>query len=109
VKFLRSVQCIDIEGLISEMSTCQVQFSVNKVHVSLLLQSNCVLPLRTCVKYKNHACGLMRESTAARLRRLRVRIPPEEAWMSVSCECCVLSGRGLCDGLVTRPEESYRL
>jgi hypothetical protein len=31
------------------------------------------------------------------------------AWISVSCECCVLSGRGLCDGLVTRPEESYRL
>jgi hypothetical protein len=31
------------------------------------------------------------------------------AWMSVCCECCVLSGRGLCDGLVTRPEESYRL
>jgi hypothetical protein len=29
--------------------------------------------------------------------------------MSVCCECCVLSGRGLCDGLVTRPEESYRL
>ena len=28
-------------------------------------------------------------------------------WMSVSCECCVLSGRGLCDGLITRPEESY--
>jgi hypothetical protein len=29
--------------------------------------------------------------------------------MSVCCECCVLSGRGLCDGLITRPEESYRL
>jgi hypothetical protein len=29
--------------------------------------------------------------------------------MSVYCECCVLSGRGLCDGLITRPEESYRL
>jgi hypothetical protein len=29
--------------------------------------------------------------------------------MSVSCECCVLSGRGLCDELITRPEESYRL
>jgi len=25
------------------------------------------------------------------------------------CECCVLSGRGLCDALMTRPEESYRL
>jgi len=29
--------------------------------------------------------------------------------MSVSCECCVLSGRGLCVGLIARPEESYRL
>jgi hypothetical protein len=29
--------------------------------------------------------------------------------MVVRCECCVLSGRGLCDGLITRPEESYRL
>ena len=29
--------------------------------------------------------------------------------MSVCCECCVLSGRGLCDGLIPRPEESYRL
>jgi len=28
--------------------------------------------------------------------------------MSVCCDC-VLSGRGLCDGLITRPEESYRL
>jgi hypothetical protein len=26
----------------------------------------------------------------------------------VCCECCVLSGRGLCDELITRPEESYR-
>jgi len=29
--------------------------------------------------------------------------------MFVCCECCVLSGRGLCDVLITRPEESYRL
>jgi hypothetical protein len=29
---------------------------------------------------------------------------PAGAWMSVSCECCVLSGRGLCDGLIPRPE-----
>jgi hypothetical protein len=29
--------------------------------------------------------------------------------MFVCCECCVLSGRGLCDRLITRPEESYRL
>jgi len=47
-------------------------------------------------------------STAARQLRLWVRIPPG-AWMFVCCECCVLSGRGLCDGLITRPEEYYRL
>jgi len=29
--------------------------------------------------------------------------------MFVYCECCVLSGRDLCDGFITRPEESYRL
>jgi hypothetical protein len=29
--------------------------------------------------------------------------------MFVSCECCVLSGRGLCDELITRPEDFYRL
>jgi hypothetical protein len=29
--------------------------------------------------------------------------------MSVCCECCVLSGRGLCDELITLPDESYRL
>jgi len=45
-------------------------------------------------------------SAAARLLGLRVRIPPG-AWMSVSCGCCVLSGRGLWDLLITRPEEAY--
>jgi hypothetical protein len=29
--------------------------------------------------------------------------------MSVSFECCVLSGGGFCDELITRPEESNRL
>jgi len=29
--------------------------------------------------------------------------------MFVCCEWCVLSGRGLCDELITRSEESYRV
>ena len=44
----------------------------------------------------------------ARLLGLWVRIQPE-AWMSVSCECCVSSGRGLCVGLITCLEDSYRI
>ena len=47
-------------------------------------------------------------SAAAHLLRSWVRIPPG-AWIFVCCECRVLSGRGLCDELITRPEESYRL
>ena len=45
---------------------------------------------------------------AARLLRLCIRIPPG-AWMFVCSECCVLSGRGLCDELISRPEEAYRM
>ena len=52
--------------------------------------------------------GLRRRSAAARLLRLWVRIPPE-AWTFVCCEFCVLSGRGLCDELIPRSKESYRL
>jgi hypothetical protein len=44
---------------------------------------------------------LSRSSTVARLLRSRFRIPPG-SWMFVCCECCVLSGRGLCDELITR-------
>ena len=49
-------------------------------------------------------CG----TAAARLLGLWVRIPLG-AWMSVSCECCVLSNRGPYDGPIRRPEESYRV
>ena len=40
--------------------------------------------------------------------RARIRIPPG-AWMYVCYEYCLLSGRGPCDGLITHPEESYRV
>jgi hypothetical protein len=51
--------------------------------------------------------GLRRRSLAGRLLGLRVRIKAG-AWMSVSCECCVLQV-GLFVGLITRPEESYQV
>jgi len=51
---------------------------------------------------------LRRRSAAARLLRSWVRIPTVERKF-VYCWCCVFSGRGLCDELITRPEESYRL
>jgi hypothetical protein len=51
--------------------------------------------------------GLRRRSAAARLLRLWVRFPP--GCMDVYYECCVLSGRRLCDGLTTRQEDPYRV
>jgi hypothetical protein len=58
--------------------------------------------LQTSVGRSQWPRGLRRRSSAARLARLWIRIPPG-VWMFVCCECCVLSGRGLCDGLITRP------
>jgi len=61
---------------------------------------------RAVVSQRLRNIGLRCGSASARLLGLRVQIPPG-AWMSVSCECCGLSGRVVWDGLITRPEESY--
>ena len=53
--------------------------------------------------------GLRCEPPAAvRLMGLRVWISPR-TWTSVSYDCCVMSGRGLCLGLIARPEDSYKM
>jgi len=75
-----------------------------------VLITHCLLLLENiqtiCLSKWPHSLRL--RSATARLLRLWVRIPPG-AWMSVCCKCCLLSGRGLWDELITRPEESYRL
>jgi len=50
--------------------------------------------------------GRIQLSVASRLLELRVRTQPGRGCLF---ECCVLLGRGLCVGLITRPEESYRM
>ena len=66
-----------------------------------------IIPLTTNNCRSQWPRGLRRRSAAARLLRLWVRIPPG-AWIAVYCECCLLSGRGLWDEPIIRPEESYR-
>jgi hypothetical protein len=79
-----------------------------------LILINAISDCRSFIQSKSAYCrsqwprDLRRRSAAARLLGLWVRIQPR-AWMSVCCECCVLSGRGICDGLIPRPEESYRV
>jgi hypothetical protein len=38
-----------------------------------------------------------------------VGLSTAEGMVSASCDCSVLSGRGLCVGLIPTPEETYRL
>jgi len=64
--------------------------------------------LHFIIRYLQLLPVAMRSAAAARLLRSWVRIPPG-AWMFVSYECCVLSGRGPCVGLITRPEATHRL
>jgi hypothetical protein len=52
--------------------------------------------------------GLMGRSAAACLPRLRVQIPLG-AWMSLSYEWCVLSGKGDRKGPIRRRDELYRV
>ena len=58
------------------------------------------MPIPVAARYKAWVCG---HSPA------EIVGSNSKGGIDVCCECCVLSGRGLCDGLITRPEESYRL
>ena len=59
------------------------------------------LSISVAVRSKTSVCGLS-------LADIWVRILPV-AWKLASRECCVLSGVGFTDGLITRPEKSYRM
>jgi len=75
---------------------------VHRVNFIVTVRETCILFICSWLR------GLRRGSTVAGLLGLWVRISPE-TWMSGSCGCCVISGRVLCDEMITRPEESYRL
>ena len=60
-----------------------------------------LLPIPVAARSETWVCGRSLAGVAGSNAAL--------SWISVSFECCVLSGRGLCVGLITRPEESYRV
>jgi hypothetical protein len=60
-------------------------------------------------RWSQWPCGLMRRFATSRWLGLLVRMPPGTL-MSLLCVCvCVWRCRVLCVGLITRPEESYRV
>jgi hypothetical protein len=59
------------------------------------------LPIPVAARSKAWACGRLHAGIAVS--------NPAGEWMSVSFERRVLSGRGICVGMITHPEESYRV
>ena len=64
--------------------------------------SSLISPVPVAARSKAYVCGRSPVEIVG-------SVPTGGAWMFVCCECCVLSGRGLYDELITRLEESYRL
>ena len=102
----REFLCPTIAQYILTLSVCYSNATRSGVSTSSGTLLLCKLMLQKCIFQWPR--GLRRRSAAFRLLGLWVRIPAE-AWMSVTSECYVLSGSGLCVGLITRPEESFRM
>ena len=85
------------KGKIEELGEKPVSVPYYELSVSTLLLCRSQLPR-----------GLRRRFAAVRLLRLWFGIP-SGAWTFVCCECCVSTDGGLCDELITRPEDSYRV
>ena len=92
----------------SRTSTNKQRTATPTRHAQWRFTSTQVRDIYTLVSRSRWPCGLRCGSAAARLLELRVRIPPK-SWMSVSCKYCVFAVRSLCVGLITRPEEAYRV
>jgi hypothetical protein len=71
--------------------------------------SKILLNIGLHVKYPLVLSDFGRWAAAGRSPAEIVGSNPTGAWIFVCCECRVLSGRGLCDELITHLEESYRL
>jgi len=85
--------------------TLHLKHCTNSITIHALTCKSCLplhvsVPIAVAVRSKAWVCG---------------RSPAEivgsnpTGGTDVCCDCCVVSGRGLCDELITRPEESYRL
>jgi hypothetical protein len=105
IKYTRTWLNMAQHGSILGKSGDSDQLKIDRPAIEMSINYGCINKENSRSQWSR---GLRRRSAAARLLRSWVRISPE-AWMFVRCEFCVLSGRGLYDELITRPEESYRI
>jgi hypothetical protein len=105
--------------------TCGVRIPYNIAQVYFVLQRLVRTENRTSCSRHSPVRGLWKHTTSNQLKPVPVAArskakfcgpsPAEIAGsypdgaIDVCCDCCVLSRTGLCDKLIIRPEESYRL
>ena len=92
---------VNFEGKITMCENLRINFEVIAIWFRFYLRYLREVPVPVAARSKAWVCGRLPAECGFESRRL--------AWTSVCCECCMLSGRGLCDELITRPEESYQL
>ena len=90
-----------------KLSVCanllQTESSINSSKIKIMRRQNIEEKALFCwVECTQKPIPVVARSAAARRLEMPVRIP-SGAWVPSSCELCVLSGRGLCDGPITPP------
>jgi hypothetical protein len=96
----------DSEGSIYKVSKYSLQEALRLVPIIILIIMFCSLNM---LRRSQSPRGLRRKAWVYGRSLAGIVDSNAAMGMNVSYECCVLSGRGLCVGLVTRPEESYRV
>ena len=79
----------------------------------LVITPSYVTAAKSSILFYIHECSLIPVATLSKtwvcgcsLAGIAGLNPAGGMDVSLSCDCCMLSGRGLCVGLITRPEES---
>ena len=81
---------------------CHYQLGITLNNLLVIMSVNILsllLKIPVAARSKARVCGLSLAGSAG--------LNPTGVWISVSCNCWVLSSRGLCDGPIPRPEKPY--
>jgi hypothetical protein len=102
---VRSNQCFNASKEVTERSKARIC----GLSLAGVTDSNPAGGMDVCIVCFRAISDMKTEDIKVHNGQKRTKRKRNPAGMSVCCACCVLSGRGLCEGPIPCPEESYRL